>query len=71
MQTSEACQTVTRILVDSVDALRPVPTGIGHALVDVNLAVRARSAGSATALVPVDQVLTRTTVLAGRGCALV
>jgi len=59
------------LLIDSVDALRPVPTGVGHALVNVDLAVGARCAGSATALVPVDQVLTRTTVLAGRGCALV
>lgn len=59
------------VLVDAVDAFGPVPTGVGHALVDVDLAVRARRAGSATALVPVDQVLARAAVLAGRGCALV
>lgn len=71
--TSVGCRRRCKIilLVDSVDALRPVPTGVGHALVDVDLAVGARCASSATALVPVDQVLTRTTVLAGRGCALV
>lgn len=71
MQTSESGQTVARILINAVDALRPVSTGIGHAFVDVDLTIRPGSSGSATALVSVDQVLTCTTVLARRGRALV
>jgi len=59
------------LLIDSVDALRSVPTGVRHALIDVNLAVRAGCAGSATTLVTIYQVLTRTTVLAGSGRTLV
>jgi len=55
------------ILIDSVDALRSVPTGVRHTLIDVDLAVWAGCAGSATTLVTIDQVLTRTTVLAGSG----
>lgn len=58
-------------LVDSVDALGPVPARVRHALVDVHLAVGAGRAGPATALVPVDQVLARAAVLARGGRALV
>lgn len=59
------------VLVDSVDALRSVPTGIGHAFVYVYLAVGARRASSTATLVPVDQILARAAVLAGRRSALV
>lgn len=71
MQTGKAGQTVTRILVDTVDALRPVPTGVGHTLVDINLTVRAGSACSTTALISIDQIFTRAAMLARRRRALV
>lgn len=42
--------------IDAIDASGAVPARVGVALVDVDLAVPARSARLAAALVPADQV---------------
>ena len=60
-----------RLPVDPVHASRVVPARVAVALVDVDLAVGARRARFAQALVPVDQILALAAVLAGVGLALV
>lgn len=59
------------LLVDAVDALGAVSAWVRHTLVDVHLAVGTGRASPAPALVPVNQVLARTAVLAWCGRALV
>lgn len=69
--TGKARETFASVGVDAINAACPMPTRIRETLIDVKLAVSARSARTATALVPVDQILTRPAMAARVAFALV
>lgn len=59
------------LLVDAINALGAVSTWVRHALVDVHLTVGTGRAGPTPALIPVNQIFARATVLARCGRALI